>query len=191
MALGDRSIQCRLVTGWWDGLSEAQTSTSRPQRARSASSKGRGRLPPQRVYARLAVVAYRQSHVIVQKPRDPGKAGERLSCFLRRHLSRQGGRAAIQCTLIHRPTPSLRPFTQENHRLGDTIHFFHRMPLPARYPHGRKEMQVVHRFLRFDRDALDRTPRNAPSGGWFHAEHRILKNLAVGLMSDVGYIVGK
>lgn len=115
------------------------------------------RLPPQCVNARHGVAAYRHRHVIIEKPRDPGKAGERFPCFLGRHLARQGSRAAVQRTLIHRATPSRWPFAQENHRFGDTIYFFYRVSLPARYPHGRKEMQAVHNFLPVDRDALDRT----------------------------------
>ena len=145
------------------------------------------RLPPQRVYARHGVARDRQRHVVIQKPRDPGKAGECLPGLLRRHLSRQSGRAAIQRALIHWPTSSRRPFTQENHRLGDTIHFFYRMSLPARDSHGRKEMQVVHRFLPVDRDAARSNPmkrtflRLVPC-----RKQDLFKNLLV-----AGYTVGK
>lgn len=137
-------------------LDSAQENIPRRHGTRCCLEKSVG-LPPQRVYACHALATYRQCHVIFQQPRDPGKACKGLPCFLGRHLARQGGRAAIQRALIHRTTPSGRPFPQEHHGFGDTIDFFNRMSLPARNPHGRKEMQIIHRFLPVDRDALDRT----------------------------------
>jgi hypothetical protein len=49
--------------------------------------------------------------------------------------------------LIHRPTPTRRPFLQKDHRFGNAIDFLDGVSLPARNAHRRKEMQAVHFVL--------------------------------------------
>jgi hypothetical protein len=94
----------------------------------------------------------RPCYVLVQKTGDPGESGKGLPGFLGCHLSRKGGGAAVQRTLIDRTTPAGGPCMQERHSLADAPDFFHGMSLSAQNPNGRKEVQSVHCLLRFSRD---------------------------------------